>query len=352
MSSRRQSERGGAAQAATRRQARIGLEAGTGPEAGIGPEARIGGIALRNGLVLLSEHNWAAAIREPDGSISVASGPKPRLVKGAVEGWPLLRGLGRFGESLLVLALVKARLSRAELPLEGGRIAAALGSSLAATVVVRSLAKNSPLAEEIGATLAAFLPAVVVLRDSPITGYHGAEHVLIGHRERELGEAGRLGAGGSERLLSADDRPEGRFQRDLGPEPKGAPGREHDRCGTNLVGPYMVATVATNLLLRRFPGGKSPLASAAAAAISLGAALEVLRWASRHGDSLAARLILWPGRAVQRHLTTAEPTPEQLEVGRRALEELVRLDGELAPAAATPAAAISPAVPRVATRQV
>ncbi len=43
---------------------------------------RMGGIALKNGLVLVSDDNWAAAIREPGGAISVASGRKPRLPSG------------------------------------------------------------------------------------------------------------------------------------------------------------------------------------------------------------------------------------------------------------------------------
>ena len=36
---------------------------------------RMGGIALRNGLILVSEDNWAAAVRQPDGTIGVASVP-------------------------------------------------------------------------------------------------------------------------------------------------------------------------------------------------------------------------------------------------------------------------------------
>jgi uncharacterized protein YqhQ len=59
---------------------------------------------------------------------------------------------------------------------------------------------------------------------------------------------------------------------------------------------------------------------------SLGLALEALRWASRHGDSILARLMLSPGRAVQKALTTSEPSAGQLEVGERALEELLRLE--------------------------
>ena len=102
--------------------------------------------------------------------------------------------------------------------------------------------------------------------------------------------------------------------------------KEHDRCGSNLVGPYLLATVATNLLARGGSNRRSPAASAVAGAVSLGVALETLRWATRHGDSMLARLLLLPGRTIQRLLTTSEPTAEQLEVGERALAELLRLE--------------------------
>ena len=40
---------------------------------------RLGGMALRNGLLVHGPTHWAAAVRAADGSIKVASGPKPRF---------------------------------------------------------------------------------------------------------------------------------------------------------------------------------------------------------------------------------------------------------------------------------
>ncbi len=286
------------------------------------------------------------------------------------EGVPLLRGLSRFGESLLVLAEVKIKLPQAELPLEGGRVAGALIGSIAATSAVKALAPRSALVQETGIALAAFVPAVLALKNSRISGYHGAEHKVIGGREAALrstrpspasgaasgaaplgrapgaapdapgsgavplasqsgreahggaaapsaSTAGREGPGGAA-AASASSRPR--------PSASAAAAKEHDRCGSNLVGPYLLATVATNLLVRGRSGRKTPAASAIAGAVSLGAALEALRWATRNGDSILARLLLLPGRALQRSLTTTEPTAEQLEVGERALAELLRLE--------------------------
>lgn len=292
---------------------------------GAGP--RIGGIALGNGLIVVSERYWAAAIRSSDGSIKAASGRKVRLpgsgpgyseagcftgaagvgaecapgtaggsAAAAVNpaGTPLVRSLGRFGESLVVLGLVKLRLPEAQLPFEGRRVATALAMSLAATSAVRLVAPRSAVAQEIGAVLAAVGPALWALRGSPVLAYHGAEHKVIGAREASV-------------------------------HASAAP-REHDRCGSNLLGPYLATTVITNLLIRGFSRQRSRVVSAAASAVSLGLALEALRWATEHGDSWAARLLLAPGRLLQRYFTTAEPTPEQLEVGRRALKELLRLE--------------------------
>ncbi len=301
--------------------------------------SRIGGIALKNGVVLLTERYWAAAVRDTGGHISVASGDKPRLSgsghsgsrarhprlgRGGAgrglegnEGVPLLRGLGRFGETLLVLAQVKIKLPHAELPFEGGRIVGALVGAAAATSAVKTLAPRSALIQETGLALAAFVPAVLALKNSSISGYHGAEHKVIGGREATLRSSRREAVSRSV-LPSASSR--------TPVSASAGAAKEHDRCGSNLVGPYLLATVATNVLARGRSGHKSPAASAMAGAVSLGVALEALRWATRNGDSILARLLLMPGRAIQKTLTTTEPSTEQLEVGERALAELLRLE--------------------------
>jgi Protein of unknown function (DUF1385) len=291
---------------------------------------RMGGIALRNGLVLVSDDYWAAAIRENGGSISVSSGRKTRLPSGrsqsgggraggraargtlGAQGLPLVRGLARFAETLLVVAQVKLRMPHAEMPLEGGRVALALATAYAATETVRAVGPKSRIVQETGAALAAFVPAVLSLKSSTISGYHGAEHKVIAGREAEM----RAEAAGVTFV------PEAGYASAAAAAPK-----EHERCGSNLVGPLLFTTIAANALLRGKSGRMAPAAQALAGAVSLGAALEALRWATRHGDSLAARVMMSPGRLVQRTLTTSEPTPDQLEVAQRAMKELLRLEG-------------------------
>ena len=281
---------------------------GGAPSRREGAPPRIGGIALSNGLVVVSEKHWAAAIREPDGHINVASGKKVPLAALAVcSRVPGARGLLRFAETLMVLGLVKVKLPRAELPLEGNRVAAALAASLVASGLVRLTARRSALAAEVGTALAAVVPAIWAVRGSSVSAYHGAEHKVIGAWEA----AWRAGLRGPEAL-----------RRGVAEEAT----KEHERCGSNIVGPYLVAAVAANLLARAGLGGRSRWASAVASTASLGLALEALRWANEHADSMLARLLLAPGQLIQKRFTTSEPTPEQLEVGRRALEELLRLE--------------------------
>lgn len=303
----------------------------------LGP--RMGGIALKNGLILVTERHWAAAIREGDGSIKVASGKKPQLPGGgsrpgaaaagrnavAEAGVPLLRGLGRFGETLLVLALAKSHLPNARLPLESGRVMAALAASMVGTSAVKAVAPKSALVEEVGTALASFIPAVLALKNSAISGYHGAEHKVIGGREAALRAAAPLGPAAPPVAPVSGSAPTP-DSASIVTGDSAAAAKEHDRCGSNLVGPYLLATIATNRLARGRTGQKTPLAAAVAAVAGLGLALEALRWANQHGDTMLARLMLSPGRMIQKRLTTTEPTPEQLDVGEKALEELMRLE--------------------------
>ncbi len=57
-------------------------------------DLRIGGMALRDGVLLQSQDNWAAAVRLPDGSVKVRSGPKSRLPgRGVFDRVPVVRGV-------------------------------------------------------------------------------------------------------------------------------------------------------------------------------------------------------------------------------------------------------------------
>jgi len=257
-------------------------------------------MALRDGVLLQSERHWAAAVREADGSVRVVSGGKRSLPgRGLLQRVPLVRGLVRLGEALAVLPEVRRATGVPVLPHEDPRLLAATAASAAAATTLRLGRRGSPLLRELAAVGASFVPVLVALRDSRLARYHGAEHKSIAAFES--------GA------------------------PATAAAREHERCGSNLLAPLALTSLASALLLRAAGRERQPLATLVAGLVSLGGAMEVFTWMARHPDHPLARLLRLPGVELQRLVTTGEPTPEQLDVAQAALEELLRLEG-LAPA--------------------
>jgi uncharacterized protein YqhQ len=60
---------------------------------------------------------------------------------------------------------------------------------------------------------------------------------------------------------------------------------------------------------------------------SAAVAVEVFAWSERHPESRLTRVLRRPGHEIQRAVGTREPTAEQLEVGRAALAEILRVEG-------------------------
>jgi uncharacterized protein YqhQ len=81
-----------------------------------------------------------------------------------------------------------------------------------------------------------------------------------------------------------------------------------------------------NVAMRR-AGLRGPAAEAAVGLGSAAVAVEVFAWGERHPDSAFTRLMRRPGFEIQRAVGTREPTEEQLEVGRAALAEILRVEG-------------------------
>jgi uncharacterized protein YqhQ len=250
---------------------------------------RLGGMALRNGLLVHGPTHWAAAVRRSDGTIATASGRKPRL-RGA-DKLPGLRGVARLGEAVAVIPLVKRALPEAQLPFEHAGVAGSAVAATAGAALLRRRAGGS-LGGEAGAAALSVLPSLVALRGGELAAYHGAEHKAIGEYENDGEEA-----------------------------PK-----EHDRCGSHLMAPLLVTNLTGVALLKRFAARPSPLAASAVGLASLGAAVEIFAWTERNADTAAARALKAPGHELQRLLGTREPTPEQLDVGRAALAEVLEAE--------------------------
>jgi uncharacterized protein YqhQ len=89
----------------------------------------------------------------------------------------------------------------------------------------------------------------------------------------------------------------------------------------------LAANVAGAALLRRLVQRPGPLATGAVGLASIGAAVELFAWSERHPSTRAARAFRRPGYELQRAIGTREPDERQLEVGRAALDEILRVEG-------------------------
>jgi uncharacterized protein YqhQ len=268
---------------------------GSGPEAG--GRLRLGGMALRNGLLIHGPTSWAVAARNANGAIDVASGPKPSFTPGGLGQTPLLRGPLRLAEALAIVPLARLRLASARLPFEDRTVIAAVVASAIGSRILRRLSAAS-LGREAAIAVLGALPAVTALRDSDLAAYHGVEHKSIGGYE-------------------------------TGTDPVAMP-KEHERCGSNLVAPMLALSVGGQLAVERFVERPGPLHRAAAGVAAIGAAVELFAYAERHPDSPVGRAVHSPGYEIQRAFSTREPTPNQLEVGAAALNEILRLEHEAA----------------------
>jgi uncharacterized protein YqhQ len=253
---------------------------------------RLGGMALRNGLLVHGPTHWAAAVRTRAGDVQVASGRKPRLR--AADPVPGLRGVVRLAEAMVVIPLVKAALPEARLPFQDPAV---IGVAAGASVAGTALRRRAPgLAGEAVAGVMSLVPAVFALRGGELAQYHGVEHKAIAAYESDAGDA-----------------------RDAG--------KEHDRCGSHLVAPMLASNVAGTLLLRRAVETPGPLATSAVALASTAMAVEVFAWCERNAGTPLARALRRPGFEIQRLVGTREPDERQLEVGRAALAEILRVEG-------------------------
>ena len=252
---------------------------------------RLGGMALRNGLLVHGPTHWAAAVRTRDGEIAVASGRKP-VIGGPAGRVPGLRGVLKLAEAVAVIPIVKRELPQAELPMQDTRTLATMGAAALGGQAIRGRGART-VAREAAVALLSLVPAATALRGGDLAAYHGVEHKAIAGYEE------------GEDAAAAD--------------------KEHDRCGSHLVAPMLTAATLGNVAARR-AGLRGPAADAAVGLGSAAVAVEVFAWSERHPDTAMAKLLRRPGHEIQRLFGTREPTAEQLQVGRAALAEILRVE--------------------------
>jgi uncharacterized protein YqhQ len=89
----------------------------------------------------------------------------------------------------------------------------------------------------------------------------------------------------------------------------------------------LLLSITGQVLTERLWDDPGPGVRAAAAAIAAGLAVELFVYAERNPDSFVGKGIHGPGYEIQRLFSTREPTPEQMEVGSAALQEVLRAEG-------------------------
>ena len=251
---------------------------------------RLGGMALANGVLVHGPTSWACAIRTDDGAIKLASARKrvlaPRLQQ------PFLRGPIRIIESFAFIPELRRKLPEARLPFERPGVLAATLASAATVQAVRRSDRVGDTARELLTGALSLAPALLALRGGELAAYHGAEHVSIGTYEHGETRA-----------------------------------KEHERCGSHLIGPLLAASAAGNLLAARAPKHLRGTARLASSVGALSAAVEVFAWMTRHPEHRLAKALARPGHELQHRIATAEPSAAQLEVAEAALAACLELEG-------------------------
>lgn len=288
-----------------------------------------GGQAVIDGVMMRGKKAWSLAVRQQSGAVVSRSFlVEDPAAKHRVLAWPVVRGIVGMWDSL-ALGIRALNLS-ANLSLEGSsaeeegpppqlgarEMALTVGIALVVAVglfvvlplvVARAFgtALSNPvlfnLVEGVVRILV-FLGYVVVISLLPdlrrLFQYHGAEHKTI-----NAFEDGRP-------LDAAEARPYSTL---------------HPRCGTAFLLVVMVVAILVFSLVGKPPLVWLVLSRLVGIPIVAGLSYEVIRYAGRHRRGLVARVVLWPGLALQR-LTTREPSEEQVQVAVVALQEVLRVE--------------------------
>jgi len=252
-------------------------------------KVRLGGMALPNGVLVHGPNAWACAVRLPGGEIKVASARK--RIRAAAVSNPVLRGPARLAEVLTLLPQVRRRLPQARLPFERPAVLASMLASAVVVRVVRNSRSVGPATQELVAGLLSFAPAVLALRGGELAAYHGAEHISIGTYEHG--------------------------------EPRA---KEHERCGSHLIGPLLATTAIGNAIAAKAPAHLRGPARVDASVGAVALSTELFSWMARNPDRRLSHVLAKPGHELQHRFATAEPTADQLEVAAAALAACLELE--------------------------
>jgi len=199
----------------------------------------------------------------------------------------------RLLDAMAIIPEIKRALPEAKLPFQRPVVVAAMVGSATVLRLLRGSRSVGPAVQEVVSGLLSVAPAALALRGSDVAAYHGAEHISIGSYEQ-----GKRAA------------------------------KEHNRCGSHLIGPLLATTAIGNVLAARAPVHLRRPARLGAQLVALAASTEIFGWMVRNPEKRLARALARPGHELQHRLATAEPTPEQIEVAEAALAACLELEQE------------------------
>jgi hypothetical protein len=203
--------------------------------------------------------------------------------------------VAKLAEAMAVIPIVKKALPEAKLPMQDPRTLVAMGAVSLTAHAIRRPGVARTAGREAAVAVLSVAPALFALRQGELASWHGVEHKSIAAYEQ-----------GSEDASDAS--------------------KEHERCGSHLVAPMLASNLAGTLLLRSALEKPGPMAGGAVALASTAVAVEVFAWSERHAGTRTARALRRPGFEIQRLVGTREPDARQLEVGRAALQEILRIE--------------------------
>jgi uncharacterized protein YqhQ len=292
----------------------------------------VGGQAVLEGVMMRGPGNWAVAVRTPSGEIAqVSRSIESKMAKHRLLRLPIVRGVMALGESLAIgfraLAISASYAAQDEKAAEDGKsgeevstelsrgalifaFAIAIGFAVMLFKVTPGLLTSLLPIDSTGwfviveglirvSIFVAYLSLISLLPDlRRVFQYHAAEHKAI--NAYEAGE-------------------------ELTPETVQRYSLIHPRCGTAFLLWVMVIAIFVFAFFGRPVWYWLIAERILLLPLIAGLAYELIRFAGKHQDNRVLMTLLAPGMWLQR-LTTREPTLDQLEVGIRALREVLHLE--------------------------